>query len=83
MSFATTMVERRTQFHHARLSEHITAATDLGGRSLGQVAQSLQTQASLLSYLDVFLILGVGALLIWPVAFLLRSIPKGNVQLGH
>ena len=83
VSFATTMVERRTQFHHARLSEHITAATDLGGRSLGQVAQSLQTQASLLSYLDVFLILGVGALLIWPVAFLLRSIPKGNVQLGH
>jgi len=83
VSFATTMVERRTQFHHARLSEHITAATDLAGRTLGQVAQSLQSQASLLSYLDVFLVLGLGALVIWPVAFLLRSLPKGNVQLGH
>ncbi len=83
VSVATTMVERRTQFHHARLAEHITAATDLGGRTLGQVAQSLQIQASFLSYLDVFLLLGTGALLIWPVAFLLRSIPKGRVQLGH
>ena len=83
VSIATTMVERRTQFHHARLAEHITAATDLGGRTLGRMEQSLHTQASFLSYLDVFVLLGVGALVIWPVAFLLRSIPKGEVQLGH
>jgi DHA2 family multidrug resistance protein len=83
VSFASTMLEWRTQFHHARLAEHITASTDLGGRSLGQIAQVLQTQAAFLSYLDVFHLLGITALLVWPVVLFLRPVPKGAVPAGH
>jgi len=83
ISFATTMLQWRTQFHHERLAEHITAATDLHGSTLMQIAHMVQTQASFLSYLDVFRLLGLSALLAWPVVLLLRPVPKGAVPAGH
>jgi DHA2 family multidrug resistance protein len=83
VSLASTMLAWRTQFHHARLSEHITAATDLHGRSLAQMDHVIHTQASIMSYLDIFRMLGITALMLTPIVLLLRPSPKGAVAVGH
>ncbi len=83
VSFATTMLAERAQFHQARLAEHITAATNLGHQSLLQWAQTVQTQAELMSYLDVFHLLAVICFALAPLAIFLRNVPKGAVARGH
>jgi DHA2 family multidrug resistance protein len=83
VSLATSLLAWRTQFHHARLTEHVTAATDLHGRTLAQIARVIQTQAQIMSYLDVFHVLGVTALVVMPIVLLLPSTPKGTAAAGH
>jgi DHA2 family multidrug resistance protein len=83
VSLASALLAWRTQFHHARLTEHVTATTDLHGRSLAQVAHVIQTQAQLLSYLDVFHVLGITALVIMPIVLLLPGTSKGSAAAGH
>ena len=78
VSFVTTMLQERLQFHHERLAEHVTAYNGFGfGTSLSGIDAIVQTQASVLSYLDVFWLLGVVALCIWPIALFLPRMPKG------
>ena len=78
VSFVTTMLERRTQFHHARLAEHITAYNGYAWpKSLASINAAVQAQASVMSYLDVFWLLGVIALLVWPAVLFLPRVPKG------
>jgi len=78
VSFATTVLQERSQFHHARLAEHITAYNGYGWNTpLAPVDALVQAQASVLSYLDVFWLLGVLALVVWPVVLLLPRVPKG------
>jgi DHA2 family multidrug resistance protein len=83
VSLASAMLAWRTQFHHARLTEHVTATTDLHGRSLAQMARVIQTQAQVMSYLDVFHMLGVTALVVMPIVLLLPNAPKGGAAAGH
>jgi DHA2 family multidrug resistance protein len=73
ISFATTMLTWRDQFHHARLAEAINPYRPLPpGMSLPQLDAAVQFQASFISYLDVFHILGILALVVWPIALFLR-----------
>jgi DHA2 family multidrug resistance protein len=44
--------------------------------SLSQLNPLVQSQADFLSYLDMFFVVGVMALLLWPLVLLLKSPPK-------
>jgi MFS transporter, DHA2 family, multidrug resistance protein len=78
VSFTTTMLQERTQFHHARLAEHITAYNGFGWNTpLAPMDAVVQAQAAVMSYLDIFWLLGVVALLVWPFVLLLPRVPKG------
>jgi len=78
VSIATTQLAWRGQFHHARLAEHVTPYNGFGaGRSLTEIGQQVQVQATILSYLDVFTILACVALAVAPLALFLPNLPKG------
>ncbi len=83
VSLATTLLAWRTQFHHARLAEHVTPYDDWHGRTLGSLAHSVQVQAAVLSYMDVFHTLGIVALVSWPLVLFLRTAPRGSAMQGH
>jgi DHA2 family multidrug resistance protein len=84
VSFTTTMLEERTQFHHARLAEHITAYNGYGWSTpLAPVDAIVQAQASVMSYLDIFWALGLVALVVWPLVLFLPKMPKGAAPAGH
>ncbi len=77
-SVVTTLLQERTQFHHARLAEHITAYNGYGWNVLlASINAAVQAQASVMSYLDIFWVLGVLAPCIWPIALFLPRMPKG------
>jgi MFS transporter, DHA2 family, multidrug resistance protein len=79
VSFVTTMLQERTQFHHARLAEHITAYNGFAWNTpLAPVDAMLQAQAAVMSYLDIFWLLGVLAVLAAPAILLLPRVPKGT-----
>ncbi|ALM86552.1 DHA2 family efflux MFS transporter permease subunit [Bordetella sp. N] len=82
VSLVTTQLAWREQFHHARLVEHITPYNGFVG-SLGSIAQRVTQQASVMSYLDVFIILGVIALALCPLCLLLPKLPKGAQVNAH
>jgi DHA2 family multidrug resistance protein len=78
VSFVTTMLQERTQFHHARLAEHITAYNGFGWPTpLAPVDAMVQAQAAVMSYLDIFWLLGIVALVVAPVVLLLPRVSKG------
>ncbi len=78
VSFTTTMLQERLQFHHERLAEHITAYNGYTWNTpLTAVNAAIQAQAGIMSYLDIFWLLGMLGLCIWPLALLLPRLPKG------
>jgi DHA2 family multidrug resistance protein len=79
ISVATTELAWRGQFHHARLADHVTVT----GPALADIASRVVTQASILSYLDVFTILSVVALCASPLALLLPKVPKNATVGAH
>ena len=84
VSIVTTELAWRTQFHHARLAEHVTPYNGYGwGTSLQAIGAAVQRQATILSYLDVFTILSFIALAVVPLALFLPNIPKGAPAGGH
>jgi DHA2 family multidrug resistance protein len=83
VSFSTTLLAWRTQFHHERLAESVTPFNDLHGMSIQQLGSIVQTQASIMSYLDVFHLLGLLALMVWPIVLFLRNPPKGQLAVAH
>jgi len=84
VSVATTELQWREQFHHARLAEHVTPYNGYGfGVPLGPISQAVQRQATILSYLDVFTILAVIALVAAPLVLFLPNLPKGAAAGGH
>ena len=79
VSFVTNMLAERIQFHHERLGEHITAYNGFGWNApLAPVDALVQAQASVMSYLDIFWLLGVMAIVVAPVILLLPRVPKGS-----
>jgi DHA2 family multidrug resistance protein len=98
ISWAQTWLARRSQFHQARLVEHLTPydfAYRQAMRHLQQMAppgshkplamlnMQLQQQVSMLSYLDIFHLLALATLVIVPFAFLLRKLPQGTGAAMH
>ncbi|GAB7125727.1 DHA2 family efflux MFS transporter permease subunit [Silvimonas sp. JCM 19000] len=90
VSFATTLLAWREQFHHARLAEHISPLSRLpqdvtaSAAALAQQGQQLvQPQAQLMGYLDIFWLFGVACIALWPVALLLKNLPQGGAAHGH
>jgi MFS transporter, DHA2 family, multidrug resistance protein len=78
VSFVATMLEERTQFHHARLAEHITAYNGFNWPTpLAPVDAMVQVQATIMSYLDIFWLLGLVALAVAPVVLFLPRVSKG------
>jgi DHA2 family multidrug resistance protein len=83
VSFVATMLQERGQFHHARLAEHITAYNGFGWNTpLAPINAIVQAQASVMSYLDVFWLLGILALVVSPAILLLPRVRKG-AALAH
>jgi DHA2 family multidrug resistance protein len=83
VSFVTTMLQERTQFHHARLAEHITAYNGYGwNTNLAPVDALVQVQATIMSYLDIFWLLGIIALVVAPVVLFLPRVSKG-IAVAH
>lgn len=78
ISYTTTLLAYRAQFHHARLTEHITPYTGYGaGRDLSGIAAQVQAQASMMSYLDVFTAITLVAAMAVPLALFLPRTLKG------
>lgn len=83
VSVVQTLLSWRTQFHHARLAEAITPYGGYGfGHRLGAIAHAVQRQAQVMSFLDVFWLLGLTALCLAPLALFLPRLPKGAAA-GH
>jgi DHA2 family multidrug resistance protein len=60
VSFTTTMLQERLQFHHERLAEHVTAYNGYGWNfPLPSIDSVVQAQAGIMSYLDIFWVLGL------------------------
>ncbi len=81
VSAATTALAWRTQFHHLRLSEHVSSF-DVGpgsfaGTALASAQNQVQMQAQGLSYFDVFWLFGIAALCVAPITLLLKKPPPG------
>ncbi len=84
ISYTTTLLAYREQFHHARLAEHVTPYTGFGaGIDLGPVARLVGMQAATLSYLDLFHMLMLVALLGVPLALFLPRMGKGAAAAAH
>ncbi|PWU11021.1 MAG: EmrB/QacA family drug resistance transporter [Verrucomicrobia bacterium] len=93
IALSNTVLSQRSQFHQARLIEHISSYENgtqlflhrLQSRlpsfhyieSMHQAYQEVTRQASMLSYLDVFIFLGIASLAIFPLIFLM---PRGVSQ---
>lgn len=86
VSIATTELAWRTQFHHARLAEHVSRY-DIGPGSFANstlvaAQKAVQVQAQSLSYFDVFWLFGIAALIVAPFALILKNPPEGAAG-GH
>jgi MFS transporter, DHA2 family, multidrug resistance protein len=78
VSFVTTMLAERTQFHHERLAEHVTAYHGFSWDTpLAAINTAVQAQSAIMSYLDIFWLLGIMALVAAPAVLLLPYVPKG------
>ncbi|WP_144107375.1 DHA2 family efflux MFS transporter permease subunit [Paraburkholderia sp. BCC1886] len=82
VSLVTTELAQREQFHHARLAEHITPYNGFV-TSLGSIASTVEQQASVMSYLDVFIMLGCIALVLCPICIFLPKLTKGAQINAH
>jgi DHA2 family multidrug resistance protein len=83
ISYTTTLLAYREQFHHARLAEHITPYNGYGaGVDLGAISRAITGQAAMLSYLDVFWVLALTGVVCIPLALALPKVGKG-AQAAH
>jgi len=94
ISFVTTWITRRSQFHQSILSSNVTPSSRMSQQAMQQLTgviqhsgvdratashragaliyRTMQQQAALLSYVDVFQIMGILFLLVIPLVFLMR-----------
>jgi DHA2 family multidrug resistance protein len=83
VSYITNLLAWRSQLHQSRLGEHLTAYNGYGfGTDLPALARRVFVQAQMMTYLDLFRVLGLVALLVAPVALLLPRLGKGAAA-GH
>jgi MFS transporter, DHA2 family, multidrug resistance protein len=83
---ATTELAWRIQVHHERLGEQVSTigarGQQLTQHGLAAAQQLVNTQAQVLSYLDIFYVFGIAALVVTPVAFFLKTPAPGEAH-GH
>lgn len=72
ITLVVNVLHTRTHQHFGRLSEHVTVSTDLLGHTLASVEKVVYAQARMMSYLDVYWLMGVLSLVVLPVLFLIR-----------
>ena len=94
ISFVTTEIARRSQFHQARLVEAISpynpavqhalqsvgsaiGAGDHSAQGLGVIYGQVQRQAAVMSYLDLFHLLGTLFLFVTPLVWIMRRPRQG------
>jgi DHA2 family multidrug resistance protein len=86
VAMATTELAWRIQFHHERLGEQVSTigarGQQLTQHGLAAAQQIVNTQAQVLSYLDIFYVFGIAALCVVPIAFFLKTPPAGAAH-GH
>ncbi|MDB5172885.1 MAG: Inner rane component of tripartite multidrug resistance system [Phycisphaerales bacterium] len=98
ISVAQTLLARRTQFHQARLVNHVSVFSPATTRMLAGLSRALsphtafeatrkaqgmlfnivQRQASMLAYIDVFLVLAIASAVMIPVVLLMKSNKPGQ-----
>jgi len=87
ISFGTTLLARRSQYHHARLGEWLTPFAQNRTPHLFPSVQALdasvQLQAGVLSYIEIFWILAVISAVFIPLTFLLGRTKPGEEGSGH
>jgi DHA2 family multidrug resistance protein len=105
ISFVTTWVARRSQYHQSILSANLSSSNPINQQTLAGLApflqnsdfnavtagrkasaliyQMLQQQAALLSYMDVFHLMGILFLVITPLVLLMRSAEHTNSHKLH
>ena len=84
ISFTTTLLAYREQFHHVRLGEHVTPYNGYGaGVNLGAISRLVQVQATTLSYLDLFYALTLVALVGGVLALFLPRMTAGGSAAAH
>lgn len=105
ISISQTLLDRRGQFHQARLAEsvniystqfhqmvHTVAGKGLDyvansasapSTTIGRIYHTLQGQAQILSYLDVFKVMAIGAFLMIGLTLFLKKTKPGEEAHGH
>jgi DHA2 family multidrug resistance protein len=94
ISLVQTMLARRSQFHQNRLVENLTNGnpifyriTHLSGNvhlSIARIAQTMNNQAEMLSFIDIFKVLSIAAFCSIPVVvFMKRMRPGEKGEGGH
>jgi DHA2 family multidrug resistance protein len=100
ISAVTTILDRRVQFHQARLTEHasplnppfnqaVHSATRLfgpgyhGSGPYAIIMRTLERQASTLSYIDCFWLMGIVFLALLPTVFLMKKTQPGRAMAAH
>jgi DHA2 family multidrug resistance protein len=76
-----TLQDQRLTFHTARLEEGMSANSVIDQRGakaqgLAHIYRAIQAQALVMTYSDLYFLLGVAMFLMIPVAFLLTPLPK-------
>ncbi len=84
ISYTTTLLAYREQFHHVRLGEHVTPYNGFGsGVDLGAISRLVQSQAAMLSYLDLFYALSLVAMVGCGLAVFLPRMAAGEAGAAH
>jgi DHA2 family multidrug resistance protein len=84
ISYTTTLLAYREQFHHARLAEHVTPYNGYGyGVPLGPIVHAIDRQAGMQTYLDLFQVLAIVSLCAAPLSLLLPRMAKGARAAAH
>jgi DHA2 family multidrug resistance protein len=88
ISIVQTMLSRRSQFHQARLVEHVTNGNPIyyqvthgtgnGHATLRQIFTTISQQAEMLSFIDIFKVLAIAAFISIPVVIFMKRIKLGE-----
>ncbi len=88
LAMVATLQDQRQTFHEARIAESLpansivvqTAAHTLG---LARLNQDIVSQATVMTYSDLYWVFGVGLLALIPLVFMLKPLPKGaDIHVG-
>lgn len=73
IAWVVNLMHHRTVLHYERLGEHLTSSSLPPSMPLGSVGKLLYSQARMISYLDVFWIIGSVALLVMAVPLFFKE----------